>query len=146
MNNLISFEFTENDDDSFTRDPEYQQISVHMVFDVKLTGLVRKARLCADGHKVDEVAREHTYSSVPSRDSVRMFFLLAALNDLDVLAADIQNAYLSAPIKEKYYIIATAKNDFSNYSVKIFGSGLVTEHNRASLRKVDPRSVLSGQK
>jgi hypothetical protein len=38
----------------------------------------------------------------PSRDSVRLAFLAAALNDLDVLAADIQNAYLTAPTKEMY--------------------------------------------
>ena len=42
----------------------------------------------------------------PSRDSVRLAFLAAALNDLDVLAADIQNAYLTAPTKEKVYAIA----------------------------------------
>ena len=35
---------------------------------------------------------------------MRLFFLVAALNDLDVLSADIQNAYLTAPIREKYYI------------------------------------------
>jgi hypothetical protein len=42
-------------------------------------------------------------------------FSLTALYDSDALAADIQNAYLSAPIKEKYFIIATAKNDFSDH-------------------------------
>jgi hypothetical protein len=36
--------------------------------------------------------KDLTYSSVVSRDSVRLFFLLAALNNLDVLACDIQNA------------------------------------------------------
>ena len=41
-----------------------------------------------------------------SRDSIRLFFLLAALNDLNILSADIQNAYLSAPVKEKLYTIA----------------------------------------
>jgi len=35
-----------------------------------------------------------TYSSVVSRDSVRIGFLLAALNDLELVAADIGNAYL----------------------------------------------------
>ena len=29
-----------------------------------------------------------------------------ALNDLNILSADIQNAYLSAPVKEKLYTIA----------------------------------------
>ena len=47
-----------------------------------------------------------TFSTVVSRDSVRLFFLLAALNDLNILLADIQNAYLSASVKEKLYTIA----------------------------------------
>ena len=34
-----------------------------------------------------------------SRDSIRIAFLLAALNDLDVLSADVQGAYLNAPTK-----------------------------------------------
>ena len=72
----------------------------------------RKARLVADGHKVKESHRESTYLSVPSRDSVRLFFLLAALNDLDILSADIQNAYLTAHIKEKYYMVAQSSDGF----------------------------------
>jgi hypothetical protein len=36
-------------------------------------------------------------------DSVSIAFLLAALNDLEVLSADIQNAYLNAPTTEKVY-------------------------------------------
>ena len=42
-----------------------------------------------------------TYSSVVSRDSVRIAFLYAALNDLKVFACDIQNAYLTAKCREK---------------------------------------------
>jgi len=41
-----------------------------------------------------------------SWDSVQIAFLVAALNDLDVLAADVQNAYLNALLKEKVYTIA----------------------------------------
>jgi hypothetical protein len=107
-NVMVTFEFDEQD-----RIPVgHQRVTVHMVFDVKIT-LQRKARLVADGHKVPEARKESTYSSVPSRDSVRLFFLLAALNDLDVLSADIQNAYLTAPIKEKYYVVAQASDGFS---------------------------------
>ena len=50
-----------------------------------------------------------TYSSVVSRDSVRICLLYAALNNLDVSSADIQNAYLSAPPREKRYTIAGAE-------------------------------------
>jgi len=47
-----------------------------------------------------------TYSSVVSRESIRLFFLIAALNELDVLACDIQNAYINAPMKEKAWFVA----------------------------------------
>ena len=40
-----------------------------------------------------------------SRESVRLDFLAAALNELDILVADIQNAYFKAPTKENIYII-----------------------------------------
>jgi len=36
---------------------------------------------------------------------VRIAFTYAALNDLSICAADIQNAYLQAPTSEKHYII-----------------------------------------
>ena len=41
-----------------------------------------------------------------SRDSVRIAFTIAALNGLDVLVGDVQNAYLNAPTKEKTYTTA----------------------------------------
>ena len=41
-----------------------------------------------------------------SRDTVRIPFLLAALHDTPILLADIQNAYLNAPVKERLYTIA----------------------------------------
>ena len=50
---------------------------------------------------------------VPSQDSIRLFFLVAALNGLEVLSVDIQNAYLIAPIKEKYYIVASEVMEFA---------------------------------
>ncbi len=46
------------------------------------------------------------FSTVVSRDTVRLLFLLAALHDTEVQSADIQNAYLKAPVKEKLYTIA----------------------------------------
>ena len=79
----------------------YQQITTHMIFDIKLgENFRRKSRLVADGHKTDTPASV-TYSSVVSRDSVRICLLLAALNDLDVQSGDIENAYLTAPCREK---------------------------------------------
>ena len=82
----------------------YKKIDCHMIFDVKMD-LTRKARLVAGGHQTDP-PKESTYSSVVSRDSIRIAFTVAALNDLDVLSADVQGAYLNAPTKEKVYTTA----------------------------------------
>lgn len=43
--------------------------------------------------------------SVVSRDSVRIAFLVAALNDLKILTSDIGKAYLNAHTTEKVYTI-----------------------------------------
>ena len=82
----------------------YKWIRCHMVFDVKMD-FTRKARFVAGGHMTDPPSTL-TYSSVVSRDSVRIGFLLAALNQLELLAADVGNAYLNAPTKEKVYCTA----------------------------------------
>ena len=66
-----------------------------MVFDVKM-GFTRKARFVLDFHKtVDPVGS--TYENAVSRESVKIAFTYAALNDLDIFATDIRNAYLEAP-------------------------------------------------
>jgi hypothetical protein len=62
----------------------------------------RKARFVAGGHTTDTPG-SITYSSVVSRDSVRLAFLVAGLNDLDVLAGDVTNAYLNAKCREKIW-------------------------------------------
>jgi hypothetical protein len=78
-------------------------IRCHMNFEVKMN-FTREAHFVAGGHMTDPPAHL-TYSSVVSRDSVRLAFLLAALNDLDLLAADIGNAYLNANTREKVHTI-----------------------------------------
>ena len=57
-----------------------------------------------DGHKTPDPSTSN-YEGVLSRDSVRIALTYAALNDVDVTAADIQNAYLQAPSYEKHFII-----------------------------------------
>ena len=99
-NVLMAFEFRDDD----VVPIGYKQIPCHMIFDVKMC-LTRKARFVAGGHMTDP-PKESTYSSVVSRDSVRIAFTIAALNDLDILAADVQNAYLNAPTRERLYTIA----------------------------------------
>ena len=81
----------------------HKRIDVHMVFDIK-PDFTRKARLVAGGHMTDPPAAM-TYASVVSRESVRIAFLVAALNNLDIMAADIGNAYLNARTREKIFIV-----------------------------------------
>ena len=82
----------------------FQEMKCHMIFDVKID-FTRKARFVAGGH-MTEAPASLTYSSVVGRDSVKIAFLLAALNDLDLMACDIGNAYLNAPCREKVWFIA----------------------------------------
>ena len=77
--------------------------SGHLVFDVKMD-FTRKARWVLDGHKTS-TPEGSTYAGVVSRESVRIAFTYAALNDVDVFAADIQNAYLQSPSSQKHYIV-----------------------------------------
>jgi hypothetical protein len=76
-----------------------KRIPCHMIFEVKMD-FTRKAHFVAGGHWTAPPATL-TYSSVVYRDSVHLAFLIAALNDLDMLAADIGNAYLDADTREK---------------------------------------------
>ena len=79
----------------------YTEITCHMVFDVKMD-FTRKARFVAGGHLTD-APETVTYSSVVSRDSVRIALLAAELNGLDVMSCDVGNAYLNAPCREKVW-------------------------------------------
>ena len=101
MDNVrVAFQLYENDPKSLLG---YQEVQCHLIFDVKLgENFRRKARLVCQGNRT-ETPSSVTYSSVVSRDSVRICLTIAALNDLQVMAADIQNAYLSAPCREKVW-------------------------------------------
>ena len=82
--------------------------------------LRRKARFVSDGHKTKTPAAM-TYSSVVSRESVRISLMIAALNDLDVLAFDIQNSYLMVDCIERVYVVAGPEfgsEDGNNMMVK----------------------------
>ena len=84
--------------------PGFKKISCHLIFDIKFD-LTRKARYVAGGHLTDPPTHM-TYSTVVSRDSVRICLTIAALNGLDISACDIGNAYLNAETQEKVYFIA----------------------------------------
>ena len=46
---------------------------------------------------------------VVSREAYVLLFLVTVLNDIDILAADIQNAYSEVITKEKVYIVVEKK-------------------------------------
>jgi hypothetical protein len=73
-----------------------------MVFDVKMEDFCRKARLIAGGHMTKAPATL-TYASVVSRETVRLALTVAALNKIDMRAADVLNAYITAPCGEKIW-------------------------------------------
>jgi len=81
----------------------YKKSSGHWVFDVKMD-FTRKARWVKDGHKHPS-PETSTYAGVVSRESIRIMLTYAALHDMNVMAADIRNAYLQAPTSERHYII-----------------------------------------
>ena len=77
--------------------PIYQDIVFHMIFDIKMdSNFTRKSCFVAGGHTTDPPA-SITYSSVVSRYSMCIEFIIAALDDIDVFAANIGNAYFNAP-------------------------------------------------
>jgi hypothetical protein len=86
---------------------DYLKIPYRLLFDIKLD-FTRKRRLVAGGHVTDPPAII-TYASVVSRESVRIALTIAALNDLDVLGADISNAYLTAHTTERVWTILGAE-------------------------------------
>ena len=82
----------------------FQQITGHIIFDIKLVEDFRgKARFMGNVHKT-RPPNSVTYSSVVSRDSVRIMLLVVALNNLDIQGADIENAYLTEPCREKVWM------------------------------------------
>ena len=90
----------------------WKQVTRHLVWDVKMD-FTRKARWVLDGHKAPDSIGS-TYAAMVSRESVRIALTYAALNHLDVFAADIRNAYLQALSSQKDYIICSPEFGVEN--------------------------------
>jgi hypothetical protein len=82
----------------------YTRIPYHCVFDVKFDGR-RKCRLVAGGDHTMPT-KESVFSGIVNISSVRLGFLIAGLNNLQICAADIGNAFLYGRTREKVYIRA----------------------------------------
>lgn len=97
MNNVeVAFKFLDRDNEIPIG---FKSIEYHVIYDVKFD-LTRKARCVGGGYKT-KVPAAMTYSSVVSRHSVRIMFLVAALNGLDARMCDIGNAHLNAETRER---------------------------------------------
>ena len=84
----------------------HTEITGNLIFDVKLSeNFRRKVRFVADGHIIETPA-PITYITVVTRYSVIILLLAAALNELDVIGADMQNAFLSEYNIEEHCIRA----------------------------------------
>ena len=93
--------------------PGWRKVTGHLIFDVKMD-FTRKARWVLDGHKTPDPIGISTYAGVVSRESVRIAFTYAALNGLEVFAADIQNAYIQAPSSQKDFVVCGVEFGIEN--------------------------------
>ena len=76
-----------------------------MIFDIKMDRRFKpKACYVSGGHTTDPPS-PITYYSVVYRDSIRIAFTLADLNDVEIRDADIGNAYLNAKCQEKIWTV-----------------------------------------
>ena len=114
--------------------PGHEHVNVHMIFDINMDGkFTRNARLVADGHTTAPPSSS-IYSSVVSRESVGIEFILASLNDLDIFSCNIGNAYLNDKRRKK--LCTEAGTDFETekgivmiiaralYGVRRYGAAL----------------------
>jgi hypothetical protein len=76
----VAFEVRE--DESIKDPTRWSRVTGHLIWDVKID-FTRKARWVLDGHKTLNSIGS-TYAGVVSRDSIRIAFTYAALNDLDI--------------------------------------------------------------
>ena len=91
-NNCVAFQVLDNDQAIL---PGHTFLECHMIFDRKMD-FTRKARFVANGAKTPK-PKESTYAGVVSRESVCITFTYATMISFDIMATDIQNAYLQAP-------------------------------------------------
>ena len=90
----------------------WKQVTGHLVWDVKID-FTRKARWVLAGHKTADPIGS-TNAGMVSRESVCIALTYAALNIIDVFAADIQNASLQALSSQKDYIICSPEFGVEN--------------------------------
>ena len=99
FNVVLVFEIVE---DSQSTSVGWSKATGYLIWNVEIDG-TRRARWVLDGHMTQD-SEHSTYAGVVSREIVRIALTYTTLNDIDVNAADIRNAYIQAPTSEKHYI------------------------------------------
>ena len=97
QNFKVSFKILPNEKKALI---SHQFVLCHIIFDIKMENFRFKARLVAGGH-MTKLPATITYTSVVSRETVRIALVIATLNDLEVVLGDILSAYTQAPDTEK---------------------------------------------
>ena len=92
--------------DEEEKTPEgHTMVPCHITMDCEFDGRHR-ARLLCGGDKTPDVPPEEVHSGVVSMETIRMAFVLASMNNLQVCAADISTAFLCGKTGEKVCIKA----------------------------------------
>ena len=111
-NNRVAFQVLNNDQAILAG---HNFLEYRMIFDKKMDS-TRKSCFVANGAKTPN-PKESTYDGVVSRESFCITFTYSALMSFDVMVADNQNAYLEAPMNEKYW--TTCGPEFDTEACKI---------------------------
>ena len=82
----------------------YYRVKCHIIFGVKMEYFRCKDSL-VEGENLTDPLAIITYTSVLSRETVRIALTLVALNDFPVKVADIQSSYTTAPVTEKVWTV-----------------------------------------
>ena len=82
---------------------------MHIIFDINMDGDFTRKTISVVNFHTTAPPSFITYSSVVSRESVRISFLIASLNELFIFVCDIVNFYLNTKFKENLWIEGATK-------------------------------------
>ena len=83
--------------------PGYEHNNLHMIFEINIDGEFTINAWFVDDEYTATLPVSIAYPSVVSRESVRIVFILASLNYLEIFACDIGNSYINANYGEKLW-------------------------------------------
>ena len=81
----------------------YKKLRGYLIFDVEMD-FTWKTRWVKDAHRIAD-PETLKYTGVVSCESIRVLLTYAALYGVDIMTADIRNAYLQPPTSEKHFLL-----------------------------------------